>query len=120
MNLASDFKDRFHGSAAKLNELKLEADLECDESIKSYPTTFHAKLIHNRMIALHTQILTEKGNNLQASVDLLARLQKNLYGGAQIVYDDKAKGLTLLRYGLFHKAAKDFNLGLEYNHIGDR
>jgi hypothetical protein len=120
VHLSTDFKDRFKDSAAKLNLFKIKADLECDESISSYPTTFHANFIFNRMVALHTHIMTEKGNNLEAQVDLLARLAKNIYGGTELVYDDKAKALILLKYGLFWKAQKNFNLGLEYNHIGDR
>ena len=37
-----------------------------------------------------------------------------------MIYDDKAKALIMLKYGLFWKAQKNFNLGLEYNHIGDK
>ena len=64
LKLSTDFKDRFKDSAAKLNLAKLEADLECDESTFTYPSTFHSKLIFNRMIALHAQIMTERGNTL--------------------------------------------------------
>lgn len=37
-----------------------------------------------------------------------------------MIYDDKAKGIIFLKYGLFCKAVKNFNIGLEYNHIGDK
>lgn len=103
-----------------MNLLTLEADLECDENTFTYPTTFHANMIFNRMIALHTQIMTEKGNNLEAQIDILARLTKNVYGGTELIYDDKAKGLIFLKYGLFWKVEKNFNVGVEYNHIGDK
>ena len=55
-----------------------------------------------------------------AQTDFIARLTKTLYGGAKIVYDDKAKSLEMQRYGLFLKAYKNFLVGVEYNHIGDR
>lgn len=66
LKLSTNLKDRFKETALKLNLLKLDADLECDESVFSYPTTFHARMIFNRMIALHAQVMTEKGNNLEA------------------------------------------------------
>jgi hypothetical protein len=72
------------------------------------------------MIALHAQVMTEKGNNLEASWDVLARLTKNVYAGTSMMYDDKAKSLILCKYGLFWKAYKNFNLSLEYNQTGDR
>lgn len=64
--------------------------------------------------------MTEKANNLEAQVDVLARLTKNVYGGGEIIYDDKAKSLILSKYGLFWKAAKNFSLSLEYNQVGDK
>lgn len=72
------------------------------------------------MIAMHTQVMTEKGNNLEAQIDLLARLSKNVYGGGEIIYDDKAKSMILSKYGLFWKADKNYNLSVEYNQIGDK
>lgn len=59
--------------------------------------------------------MTEKGNNLEAQVDVLARLTKNVYGGGEIIYDDKAKSLILSKYGLFWKVEKNYTLSAEYN-----
>jgi hypothetical protein len=42
-----------------------------------------------------------------------------LYGGAKIIYDDKARAFEMTRYGIFWKAQKNFLLGVEYNHTGD-
>lgn len=115
LNLSTNFRDRFKDTALKINLFKLSADLECDESTFTYPSTFHAKFIFAKMVALHAHIMTERGNNLQAQFDLLMRLTKNVYGGGEVIYDDKAKSLILSKYGLFWKAAKNFNLSLEYN-----
>jgi hypothetical protein len=97
----------------------LQADLECDEATFTYPTTFQAKFIFARMIAAHAQVMTEKGNSMEAQVDILARLTKNVYGGGELIYDDKAKSLILSKYGLFWKYNKDFGLGLELSKVGD-
>lgn len=51
---------------------------------------------------------------------MIARVTKKLYGGAKIVYDDKARSLEMIKYGLFFKAQKNFLVGLEYNHTGDK
>jgi hypothetical protein len=98
----------------------LQADLECDEATFTYPTTFQAKFIFARMIAAHAQVMTEKGNSMEAQVDILARLTKNVYGGGELIYDDKAKSLILSKYGLFWKYNKDFGLGLELSKVGDK
>jgi hypothetical protein len=51
--------------------------------------------------------------------DVIARVTKSLYGGAKIIYDDKARTLEMTRYGMFWKAQKNFLVGLEYNKTGD-
>lgn len=66
VNLSTNFKDRFKETAVKLNLFKIQADLECDEQTFTYPTTFQAHFIFARMAALHAQVMTEKGNNLEA------------------------------------------------------
>ncbi len=66
LRLQTDFKDRFKDSAASMNLFKLQADLECDEQTFTYPSTFHAKFIFAKMVALHAKIMTERGNNLEA------------------------------------------------------
>ena len=48
------------------------------------------------------------------------RLTKNVYGGGEIIYDDKAKTLILSRYGLFYKYNKACNMSLEYSKVGDK
>lgn len=55
-----------------------------------------------------------------AQADLIARLTKALYGGAKIIYDDKARSLEMIKYGLFFKAQKNFLIGLEYSQTGDK
>jgi hypothetical protein len=50
----------------------------------------------------------------------LARLTKNVYGGGEIVYNDKAKSLILSKYGVFWKYSKDFSLGLELSKVEDK
>lgn len=120
LRLQTDFKDRFRDSAAKLDLFKLQADVECDEQAHAYPSTFHARFVFAKMVALHAQVMTERGNNLEAQVDLMGRLTKTLYGGGELVYDDQARALVLSRYGVFWKARKHFTLGLEYLQKGDR
>lgn len=48
------------------------------------------------------------------------RLTKNVYGGGELIYDDKAKSLILRRYGLFYKYNKACNMSLEYSLVGDK
>jgi hypothetical protein len=57
---------------------------------------------------------------IMGETDIVARLTKRVYGGAKIIYDDKAKAVDLSRYGVFWKAQKNFLIGLEYNQMGDR
>jgi hypothetical protein len=64
--------------------------------------------------------MTEKGNNLEAQVDVYAKVYKNIYAGGEIIYDDKAKALILSKYGLFCKVQKGFNLALELSKVGDK
>jgi len=45
--------------------------------------------------------MTEKGNNLEAQVDLFANVYRNVYAGGEIIYDDKAKSLILSKYGVW-------------------
>lgn len=45
--------------------------------------------------------MTERGNNLEAQLDVMARVYKDIFAGGEIVYDDKAKSLILRKYGLF-------------------
>lgn len=118
--LKTDFGKKYADTPLKLNLLKFGADLECDEHTFTYPTTFHANFIFAKMVALHAQVMTEKANNLEAQLDVVARLTKNVYGGGEIIYDDKAKSLILRKYGLFWKAAKNFNFALEYHQVGDK
>lgn len=120
LSLASNFKDRLKDTAAKINHCKVSADLECDEATFYYPTTFHAHLQFNKMIGLHAQLMTERGNNLEAQIDVLAKLYRGVYGGGELIYDDKAKSVILSKYGLFWKAQKNFNIALELNQIGDK
>jgi len=54
-----------------------------------------------------------------SQADVIARITKNLYGGAKLIYDDKARTLEMTRYGMFWKAQKNLLVGLEYNHTGD-
>lgn len=75
------------------------------------------------MIAMHAQVMCNNATPwpvVMAQTDLIARLTRNLYGGAKIVYDDKAQALEMQRYGMFWKAQKNFLIGLEYNKTGDR
>ncbi|TNV81754.1 hypothetical protein FGO68_gene10967 [Halteria grandinella] len=55
-----------------------------------------------------------------AQIDCIARLTKTVYGGAKVVYDDKARSVEMARYGVFWKAQKNFLLGLELNQVGDQ
>jgi hypothetical protein len=120
LTLASDFKDRFLNTGAKLNKAALKVVLECDEATRTYPTTFHANLQYNNLVGLHTQLLTEKGNNLEVQVDLLAKVYRDIYAGGELIYDDKAKSLILSKYGLFWKVTNSFSSAVEYSKVGDK
>jgi hypothetical protein len=69
------------------------------------------------LIALHGQIMSNNAKQrvIMAQADVIARVTKKFYGGAKIVYDDKARSLEMIKYGLFFKAQKNFLVGLEYN-----
>ena len=103
-----------------MNKCEFKADLECDEAHKTYPTTFHAKLQFNNLVGLHAQLMTEKGNNLEAQVDVLAKVYRDVYAGGEIIYDDKAKSLILSKYGLLWRARPFFTTALEYSKVGDK
>jgi len=60
-----------------------------------------------------------KDRVIMGQADLIARITKSLYGGAKLIYDDKANSFEMARYGLFWKAQKNFLVGLEYHHTGD-
>lgn len=45
-----------------------------------------------------------KDRVIMGQADLIARITKSLYGGAKIIYDDKAHSFEMARYGLFWKA----------------
>ena len=55
---------------------------------------------------------------IMGQADIIARISKSLYGGAKIIYDDKARSCEMTRYGVFWKAQKNFLVGLEYNKTG--
>ena len=105
LSLSTDITSRFRD--AKLNDVKVGMDLECDEHVRSYPSTFNAQGIYNNLVALNLSLTTEKGANLLANTNLVAKLYQNIYGSAQISYDDKVKGVNRLRYGL-HWRLEDF------------
>lgn len=76
-----------------------------------------------RMFAFHAQIMCNNSKSapvVMAQTDLVARLSGSLYGGAKIIYDDKAKALDMQKYGIFWKAKKNFLIGFEYNQTGDK
>ena len=75
-----------------------------------------------KIFAIHAQLMSSNAKQpvLMAQTDMIARLTKNIYGGAKIVYDDKAKAIDMQKYGLFWKAQKNFLVGLEYNQVGDK
>lgn len=120
IRLTTDFKDRYYNTGAKLNHLSLNAELECDEAHKTYPTTFNAFLQYDNMIGVHAKVMTEKGNNLEAQLDLYAKLYRDIYAGGEIIYDDKAKSLIFSKYGLFWQARLFFSAALEYSKVGDK
>jgi hypothetical protein len=57
---------------------------------------------------------------LEAQVDTIVQLRDNLHFGAMIIYDDKAKAIEMLRYGLFWRLRPSFLIGLDYNRTGDK
>lgn len=57
--------------------------------------------------------------NLFAKVDLLARVYKNVFFAGKLVYEDDIKAINDLSYGL-RVGDSNFNLGFDYNHIGDK
>ena len=89
-----------------LTAFKVQADIECDESLFIHPTTFSAQGVFMKMIALHAQVMSNNAKDrvIMGQVDLIARITKSLYGGTKIIYDDKARSLEMARYGLFWKA----------------
>lgn len=71
-----------------------------------YPVTLQAQAVAFKMLALHVQIMSNNARPpvMMGEADLVARLTKRIYGGAKVVYDDKAKAVDLKRYGVFWKA----------------
>ena len=122
LQISSDWKDRFEKTALKISSLKLKANCECDESNKVYPTTFNAYLKFATCSALHVGFMSSNTKQpvLEAEADIFSKLYQNLYGGAQITYDDKAKALTVFKYGLLYKAFKGYSLSAEYSRVGDK
>lgn len=104
-----------------LSGFKVQADIECDESLFIHPTTFSAQGVFLKMIALHAQVMSNNARDrvIMGQADVIARVTKSLYGGAKIIYDDKARSFEMARYGMFWKAQKNFLVGLEYNKTGD-
>jgi hypothetical protein len=47
-------------------------------------------------------------------------LRNDLWAGAKVIYDDKAKAVELLRYGLFWRTRPQFLWAFEYNRVGDK
>ena len=119
LRLSSDFNDKFQ-NAAKLSHFKVSADLECDDASKSFPTTFQAKAVVNNQVGIHAQVMTEKGNNLEAQFDIFSRIYRDLSFGGEVIYDDKAKTVILSKYGLIWNARKNFSAALEYSQVGDK
>ena len=50
-----------------------------------------------KIFAIHAQLMSSNAKQpvLMAQTDMIARLTKNIYGGAKIVYDDKAKAIDM-------------------------
>lgn len=63
--------------------------------------------------------MTERGNNLEAQVDLFANVYRDVYAGGEVIYDDKAKSLILSKYGLWWLARPAFSTAFEYSKVGD-
>ena len=55
-----------------------------------------------------------------AESDLSFRLYKDIYGSGKVSYDDKSGGINLLKYGFLWQGTPGFNVGIDYNHIGDK
>lgn len=120
LQLVGNWGDQFKEN--QVEGFKVRADLECDEAAFVYPTTFHIQCVLMKMLALHAQVMNNNSARdpvIMAQTDLVARLTKTLYGGAKLVYDDKARAFDMQRYGLFWKAEKNLLLGLELSRIGD-
>lgn len=64
--------------------------------------------------------MTEKGNNLEAQLDVYTKLYKDLSAGGEIIYDDKAKSLILSKYGLVWNTKDGFSAAVEYSKVGDK
>jgi Eukaryotic porin len=64
--------------------------------------------------------MTEKGNNLEAQLDIYSKLYKDLSAGGEVIYDDKAKSLILSKYGLLWDVTENFSAALEYSKVGDK
>lgn len=56
--LSTDWKDRYYDTALKLNHLKMQVDLECDEVTHIHPTTIHAYMKFMKMVSIHCQVMT--------------------------------------------------------------
>ena len=50
-----------------------------------------------KMLAVHVQLMSNNAKSpvMMGQTDIVARLTKRLYGGAKIVYDDKAKAFDM-------------------------
>lgn len=64
--------------------------------------------------------MTEKGNNLEAQIDLFSKIYRNLSFGGEVIYDDKAKTVILSKYGLIWDARRNFSAALEFSQVGDK
>lgn len=75
------------------------------------------------MVALHAEVMNSNAkapqNVMTAQADIIARLTQSIYGGAKVLYDDKANTIEMRKYGVFWKAKKNFLIGVEYNQVGD-
>ena len=72
------------------------------------------------MVGIHASIMTEKGDNLEAQLDIYSKLYKEISAGGNIIYDDKAKSLILSKYGLVWDVTQNFSAAVEYNKVGDK
>ena len=80
LNLSTDLSSRFKDSSAKLSDVKLSADLECNENTKSYPTNFSVKGKYSDLAALSLGVTSEKALTLIANADIFFRLYGDVYG----------------------------------------
>jgi hypothetical protein len=97
LQIFANWRDRFKDTSLHLNHFRIQADLECDEATSVYPTTFHAYMIFLNMISVHYSVMTTnvKAPVMLGQIDFIARIFKNVYGGVKLIYDDKAKAVTL-------------------------